>query len=164
MKQENEILSKMNQFWQSLQRANDELKSFITSGMPSTTEKRHKDFVRQWNIMKEKASDLCDQIEQQESTEIEPKEVILPWDTSTFKKVWQDWKDYLEEQHKRHMKSRMEYAALSYLKKLSAGNEATAIEYLQFAMAGGYTKFFKVTEKSYEQPSIAAGGRGDSDY
>lgn len=164
MKQENEILSKMNQFWQSLQRANDELNSFITSGMPSTTEKRHKDFVRQWNIMKEKASDLCDQIEQQESTEIEPKEVILPWDSSTFKKVWQDWKDYLEEQHKRHMKSRMEYAALSYLKKLSAGNEATAIEYLQFAMAGGYTKFFKVTEKSYEQPSIAAGGRGDSDY
>jgi hypothetical protein len=61
------------------------------------------------------------------------------------------------------MKSRMEYAALAYLKKLSADNETTAIEYLQFAMAGGYTKFFKVTEKSYEQP-IVTGGRGDGDY
>ena len=163
MKQENDLVSKMNQFWQSLQRANEELNKFITSGMPSTTEKRHKDFVRQWNIMKDKATALCDQIEQQDSSEIEPKEVVLPWDTRSFKKVWQDWKDYLEEQHNRRMKSRMEYAALGYLKKLSAGNEAIAIEYLQFAMAGGYTKFFKVTEKNYEQPTVA-GGRGDGDY
>ena len=163
MKQENDLLSKMNQFWQSLQRANDELNSFITSGMPSTTEKRHKDFVRQWNHMKDKATDLCDLIEQQQSSDIEPKEVTLPWDSSSFKKAWQDWKEYLEEQHNRRMKSRMEYAALAYLKKLSEGNEATAVEYLQFAMAGGYTKFFKVTEKSYEQPTVA-GGRGDGDY
>ncbi|UPS45540.1 hypothetical protein M1D30_05060 [Prevotella sp. E15-22] len=163
MKQENDLLSKMNQFWQSLQRANDELNSFITSGMPTTTEKRHKDFVRQWNHMKDKATDLCDLIEQQQSSDIEPKEVTLPWDSSSFKKAWQDWKEYLEEQHNRRMKSRMEYAALAYLKKLSAGNEATAVEYLQFAMAGGYTKFFKVTEKSYEQPTVA-GGRGDGDY
>ena len=87
MKQENDLLSKMNQFWQSLQRANDELNSFISSGMPSTTEKRHKDFVRQWNIMKERATVLCDQIEQQQTSVIEPKEVTLPWDSDIFKKA-----------------------------------------------------------------------------
>jgi hypothetical protein len=57
----------------------------------------------------------------------------------------------------------MEYAALAYLKKLSEGREEVAIEYLQFAMANGYPRFFKVTNKNYEQPTIA-GGRGDGDY
>jgi hypothetical protein len=57
----------------------------------------------------------------------------------------------------------MEYAALSHLKKLSEDKESTAIEYLQFAMANGYPRFFKVTTKSYEQPTIA-GGRSDGDY
>lgn len=163
MKQENDLLSKMNQFWQALQRANDELNSFITSGMPSSTEKRHRDFVRHWDLMKEKATVLCDLIEELQTSEIEPKEVTLPWESDSFRNAWQEWKNYLAEQHNKRMKSRMEYAALAYLKKLTAGHEATAIEYLQFAMAGGYSKFFKVTEKNYEQPTIA-GGRGDGDY
>lgn len=163
MKQENSLPTTMNQFWQSLEKANDELNSFISAGMPSTTEKRHKDFVRCWNIMKEKAILLCDLIEQQEASDIEPVTITLPWNTDTFMSAWHLWKEYLEEQHHRFMKSRMEYAALAYLKKLSDGNESKAIEYLQFAMAGGYTKFFKVTEKSYEQPTVA-GGRSDGDY
>ena len=163
MKQENDLLSKTNQFWQSLERATDELNSFITSGMPSSTEKRHKDFVRQWELLKERATELCTLIDQQLAPDVEPKEIKLPWDSDAFKNAWQEWKDYLAEQHNRRMKSRMEYAALSYLKKLSDGSEATAIEYLQFAMAGGYSKFFKVTEKNYEQPTVA-GGRSDGDY
>jgi len=150
-------------YWDSLADANDALNAFINGGLPSMTEKRHKEFVRKWENMKEKANKLCEQIEKQSDAGIEPIDIVLPWDTDSFQKAWQDWKEYLEEQHNRHMKSRMEYAALAYLKKLSAGNEATAVEYLQFAMAGGYTKFFKVTEKSYEQPTVA-GGRGDGDY
>ena len=55
----------MKQFWQSLADANDELNAFINGGLPSTTEKRHKDFVRRWEKMKEKAEVLCDQIEKQ---------------------------------------------------------------------------------------------------
>jgi len=38
-----------------------------------------------------------------------------------------------------------------------------AIEYLQFAMAGGYPRFFKVTNKNYESPTVT-GVRGDGDY
>ena len=137
----------MKQFWQSLADANDELNAFINGGLPSSTEKRHKDFVRRWEKMKEKAEVLCDQIENQADASIEPVEIVLPWNSSQFSEAWQNWKEYLIEQHHKYVKSRMEYA----------------IEYLQFAMANGYPRFFKVTNKNYEQPTIA-GGRGDGDY
>ena len=163
MKQENNLSATVDNFWDALMKANDELNSFISSGMPSTTEKRHKDFVRCWNIMKDRATTLCDLLEQQFVTKVDPVEITLPWNTDTFVIAWHRWKEYLEEQHHKYMKSRMEHAALAYLKKLSDDNEATAIEYLQFAMANGYPRFFKVTTKNYEQPTVA-GGRSDGDY
>ena len=163
MKQESNLQVLMTPFWQALVDANDELNAFINSGLPSTTEKRHKDFIRRWEKMKEKAEVLCDQIEKQADASIEPVEIVLPWSSSQFSEAWQNWKEYLIEQHHKYVKSRMEYAALAYLKKLSEGREEVAIEYLQFAMANGYPRFFKVTNNNYEQPTIA-GGRGDGDY
>ena len=164
MTKEINLQSPMKQFWQALCDANDELNSFISSGMPSTMEKRHKSFVRKWDAMKEKAAALCDDIEKQAELCLDPVEVTLPWNDDEFSKAWQQWKDYLAEQHNKRMKSRMEYAALSHLKNLCDGKVAIALEYLQFAMANGYPRFFKVTTKSYEQPTIAAGGRSDGDY
>lgn len=163
MKQENNLQTLMTPFWQALSDANDELNAFINGGLPPATEKRFKDFVRKWDQMKDKAEKLCDQIEQQADQSIEPIEVEIPWKSESFKEAWQRWKEYLLEQHNKRMKSRMEYAALIHLKNLAENKEETAIEYLQFAMAGGYPRFFKVTTKNYEQPSIA-GGRGDGDY
>ncbi len=163
MKQGNDLQSLMSPFWQTLSDANDELNAFINGGLPPATEKRFKDFIRKWDLMKEKAGNLCDQIEQQSNQNVEPIEIESPWESEAFKEAWQRWKDYLLEQHNKRMKSRMEYAALIHLKNLTNGKEETAIEYLQFAMANGYPRFFKVTTKNYEQPSIA-GGRGDGDY
>lgn len=163
MKQENDLQTLMTPFWQALSDANDELNAFISGGLPPATEKRHKDFVRKWNLMKEKADKLCDRIEQQAEVTVDPIEVVTPWDSDAFKQAWQRWKDYLVEQHNKRMKSRMEYAALVHLKRLADGKEETAVEYLQFAMANGYPRFFKVTTKNYEQPTIA-GGRTDGDY
>lgn len=163
MKQESNLQALMTPFWDALVDANDELNAFINGGLPSMTEKRHKGFVRKWDSLKDKASRLCDQIEKQEEQNVEPVDIVLPWKTDSFEKAWQEWKDYLAEQHNKRMKSRMEYAALAHLKRLSEDKEATAIEYLQFAMANGYPRFFKVTTKSYEQPTIL-GGRSDGDY
>jgi hypothetical protein len=163
MAKETNLQDLMTPFWQALADANDELNAFIGGGLPSTTEKRHKDFVRKFEYMKTKASALCDQIEKEVELSIDPVEIILPWKTEAFQQAWQTWKDYLLEQHHKTMKSRMEYAALAYLKKITEDKETTAIEYLQFAMANGYPRFFKVTTKSYEQPTIA-GGRSDGDY
>lgn len=150
-------------YWDSLAEANDSLLAFVNGGIPPMTEKRHKDFMRKWENMKDKASKLCDQIEKESDCSIEPMEVVLPWNSESFQNTWQRWKAYLEEQHKKFMKSRMEYAALALLKKISEDKENVAIEYLEYAMANGYPRFFKVTTKNYEQPT-AAGGRGDGDY
>ena len=163
MTKEKNIQTLMKQFWEALGIANDELNTFINTGMPSATEKRHKEFVKKWDRMKEKAAELCDQIEEQSDLTLEPVEINIPWKGSDFTKVWQEWKEYLAEQHNKRMKSRMERAALEHLKRLSEGKEAVAIEYLHFAIANGYPRFFKVTNKNYEQPTIV-GGRSDGDF
>ena len=164
MNRELELQTMMKRFWQSIAGANDELNTFINAGLPQTVEKRHKAFVRRWDDMKARAEALYDEIEQLTEADVEPVEITLPWEESDFAKAWQEWKDYLAEQHHRHMKSRMERAALAHLKKLTDGKEAAAIEYLQFAMANGYPRFFKVTTKNYEQPTINDRGRDDGDY
>ena len=164
MNKEKNLQQTMKLFWQSLTEANDELNTFINAGLPLTVDKRHKAFIRRWDRMKDHAEELCDIIEQQADADIEPVEINLPWDEEPFAKAWQEWKDYLAEQHHRQMKSRMERAALVHLKMLADGKETLAIEYLQFAMANGYPRFFKVTAKSYEQPTTAAGGRTDGDF
>ena len=99
MIREKEIQTTMKQFWQAMADANDELNSFISAGLPSTVDKRHKAFVRRWDNMKAKAETLCDLLEQQEETTVEPVEISLPWDVDTFAAAWQEWKDYLAEQH-----------------------------------------------------------------
>ena len=144
MAKESNLQNLMTPFWQALADANDELNAFINGGLPSTTEKRHKDFVRKFENMKDKAGVLCDQIEKEVELSIDPIEIILPWQSETFQEAWQSWKDYLAEQHHKTMKSRMEYAALAYLKRIADSKEATAIEYLQFAMANGYPRFFNL--------------------
>jgi len=164
MIRDKELQSAMSLFWKSMATANDELNDFINAGLPQAVEKRHKAFIRRWDDVKSKAETLYDIVEQETEMSIEPVEITLPWKGETFAKAWQEWKDYLAEQHHRHMKSRMERAALEYLNKLCDGKEASAIEYLQFATANGYPRFFKVTTKSYEQPTTTDGGRGDGDF
>ena len=101
MKQESNLQVLMTPFWQALVDANDELNTFINGGLPSMTEKRHKGFVRKWDALKEKASNLCDQIEKQEDLGIDPIEVVLPWNTDSFRTAWQEWKDYLADNPRR---------------------------------------------------------------
>ncbi len=155
----------MKQFWQSLVDANNELNDFINSGMPLQTEKRHRSFVKRWDSLKEKSEALCEAIEEQPDQNVEPVEIILPWESEAFAEAWKEWKDYLAEQFNKRMKSRMERAALSYLKELCSDKEDVAMQYLRFAMANGYPRFFKVTEKNDEQANLStAGGRGDGDF
>ena len=164
MDKERELLKAMQRLWQAIDDANEELNAFINAGMPTAIDKRLKAFIRKWEELKDKAGTLYDLTEQMTEADIEPVEISLPWEESLFAKAWQEWKDYLAEQHHRRMKSRMERASLAHLKKLADGKETVAVEYLHFAMANGYPRFFKVTAKSYEQPISNSGGRGDGDF
>ena len=162
MVKENKLTVALRQFWQVLTEANEELNGFLGGGVPLATEKRMKTFLRRWDTLKEKADVLYDAIEQHSGLSVDPVEVTLPWNDDTFATAWSEWKDYLAEQHGKRMKSRMERAALEHLKELSDGDETLALQYLRFAMATGYQRFFKVTAKNNELP--VAGGRGDGDF
>jgi hypothetical protein len=58
----------------------------------------------------------------------------------------------LREQHGTFVRSRMEQMGLQYLEKISEGNADLAIDYLRFAMATGYPRFFKPSEKQKSTP------------
>ena len=116
MIKENTLQSQMNKFWQALGDTQDELNTFINVGLPPSIFKRHKQFEKKWERMTNQASELCDAIEQEADAALEPVEIKLPWSDQSFAQIWQEWKDYLAEQHHKRMKSRMERAALSYLK------------------------------------------------
>lgn len=163
MIKENTLQSQMNKFWQALGDTQDELNTFINGGLPPSIVKRHKQFEKKWERMTNQASELCDAIEQEADAALEPVEIKLPWPDQSFAQIWQEWKDYLAEQHHKRMKSRMERAALSYLKHITNDDVKVAQEYLEFAMANGYPRFFKVTIKNYETP-VNEGGRDDGDF
>ena len=108
--------SLVNQFWQALSDSNEELNSFISGGLPGAVEKRHKNFIKRWDNMKDKAETLVNEIEQQSSLSVDPIETKLPWSSEAFKNAWQLWKDYLIEQHNK----RMRVSAVCYGRRLSS--------------------------------------------
>ena len=59
---------------------------------------------------------------------------------------WKFWKEYLIEQHNIHVRSRSELMALKRLSEITNEKPAIAIKYLEFAMAGNYTRFFVVNQ------------------
>lgn len=83
---------------------------------------------------------------------IEPVDIKLPFEEEEFQQTWQYWKEYRLETFGKTYKSREEQKVLDYLDDISEGSPDMAIRYLNFAMAGSYPKFFKVTDNSYTNP------------
>lgn len=78
-----------------------------------------------------------------------------------FLAAWKFWKEYLIEQHSIHMRSRAELMSLKHLNEISKEKPNIAIKYLEFAMAGGYKRFFIVNESEIptsETPKNEKGG------
>ena len=74
--------------------------------------------------------------------------------------AWQEWKDYLAEQHNEIMLTRSETNALELLLEESEGNVKEAIYMLKYASGHRYTKFFKVNKN--EISNLKPGNDGKS--
>lgn len=70
-----------------------------------------------------------------------------------FLNTWQEWKNYLAEQHNIIMLTNMESKALQLLLELSDSNKAEAIYMLNYAASTGYAKFFKVNKNTNQTPT-----------
>ena len=139
------------QLWGALESANTAFNEFLQGGLSVSDGQRVKQFVSKWDKLKNQAEQYYDSLDRLTNQQTEPVEVELPWATDTFKEAWEFWKDYLKEQHHIYLKSRMEKKSLAQLKKVSEDHEQKAVEYLDYAEAGGYRKFFKVTEKELKE-------------
>ena len=135
------------QLWSVLESANTAFNEFLQGGLSVADGQRVKQFVSKWDKLKNQAEQYYDAIDVLTNEPTEPVDIELPWQSEDFKEAWQFWKDYLKEQHHIYLKSRMEKMSLALLKKICDEKEQKAIEYLDYAEAGGYRKFFKVTEK-----------------
>ncbi|WP_321424891.1 hypothetical protein [uncultured Bacteroides sp.] len=137
-----------NNLWKQLETATDDLNNTMDSGMPAIAQQKLSKFIKSWDKLKEIAMSLDDKMQ----NPIDPIDIKLPFDEEEFEKVWKYWKEYRLESFGKTYKSREEQKVLDYLDELSGGSPDTAIKFLNFAMAGSYPKFFKISDKNYTNP------------
>ena len=142
------MLKNWNLFWKQIELATTEFNAYIDSGIPAISQQKIARFIREFDKMKQLAIQMDEMIQ----NPIEPIEVKLPFQEEQFIVVWKYWKAYRLESFGRSYKSREEQKVLDYMNDISEGRPDLAIKYLDFAMAGSYQRFFKVTDKTYANP------------
>ena len=75
------------------------------------------------------------------------EEIKLPYESEAFTEAWQEWKDYLIEQHGIRISSRAQRWQLHFLKTYSNNKEEYAINLMHYCMSKLYVTFYKFTEK-----------------
>lgn len=149
-----------NKLWKQIDTASKEFNNYMESGIPLIAEKKVSKFVKEFD----KVKDLIEAFDKFMQNPIEPIEVTLPFEEEEFVKVWNFWKEYRMESFGKAYKSREEQKVLNYLAEISEDRPDLAIKYLNFAMAGSYPKFFKVTEKNYSNPKIPNSDEDSSNF
>ena len=143
------MITHWNEICNQIEASDEILNKFIdASGLSVTQLKKLNKFICEWNKVK-KLADAFDQF----ISPVDPIKVESPFDQEDLRFIWKTWKDYLQEQHGRLMRTRMEQMSLDYLAEISDGNPDSAIFFLRFAMANGYKNFFRVDKKDINQPT-----------
>ena len=152
------MINHWNEIYQQIEATDAQLSEFIQSaGLSVLQLKKLQKYIEQWNKSK-KMAETFDQF----ITPLDPIKVESPFDQDDFRYFWKTWKEYLQEQFGRSIRSRMEQMSLDYLSEISDNNPDLAISYLRYAMANGYRSFFKVESKDKTNP--AKSDRHGSDF
>jgi hypothetical protein len=152
------MINHWNEIYQQIEATDAQLSGFIESaGLSALQLKKLQKYIEQWNKSK-KMAEAFDQF----ITPFDPIKVESPFDQDDFRYFWKTWKEYLQEQYGRSMRSRMEQMSLDYLSEISENNPDLAVSYLRYAMANGYRSFFKVESKDKTNP--AKSDRHGSDF
>lgn len=142
------MINRWNEYCAQLEASDQKLQEFIeSSGLSSLQLKKLQKFTCEWNKTKNLAEDFDRFI-----SPVDPIKVESPFDQEDFRYIWKTWKEYLSEQHGILIRTRREQMSLDYLAEISENNPDVAINYLRFAMAHGYRKFFIVTEQTKRTP------------
>lgn len=78
--------------------------------------------------------------------------VVFPFDSNDFKKIWGQWKNYKDVEHKFKYKStESEQAALMKLTSLASGSEDMAAKIIMQSMENGWKGFFELKNNKPQQ-------------
>jgi hypothetical protein len=142
------MINHWNEICKQIEVSENKLSEFIDSaGLSALQLKKLQKYISEWNKSK-KLAEVFDQF----IAPLDPINVKSPFDLDDFRYFWKTWKEYMQEQHGRLMRSRMEQMSLDYLAEISEGNPDLAISYLRYAMANGYRSFFRVETKDKSNP------------
>jgi hypothetical protein len=142
------MLNQWNEICQQVSLLESKLLEFIDNASLSVSQqKKLQKYIGEWNKFK-KMNESLDQF----IAPFDPIKVETPFDQEDFRYIWKTWKEYMQEQFGRSMRSRMEQMSLDYLSEISENNPDLAISYLRYAMANGYRSFFKVESKDKVSP------------
>jgi hypothetical protein len=97
--------------------------------------------------------------EHREEPKAEPKkrrseravhDVVLPFDTDTFRAAWREWLEYKWHQHRfAYKRAQDEQTALHNIQKHSNNDERVAIHIIATSIANGWKGLFESSAKSY---------------
>lgn len=77
-------------------------------------------------------------------------DVVLPWDTETFRTAWREWLEYKWHQHRfAYKRAQDEQTALHNIQKHSNNDERVAIHIIATSIANGWKGLFESSAKSY---------------
>jgi uncharacterized protein YdaU (DUF1376 family) len=102
-------------------------------------------------------NDNVNDIVLKEEKSAEKRNILLPWETDTFKATWERWKKYKKEQHSFTYKGRLsEQSALNKLKG-DYQTESRATAAIENSIASGYKGIFESGKNSFiptDKPSL----------
>lgn len=88
----------------------------------------------------------------------EERDLLLPWETESFRKAWSEWKEYKRAQHRfSYKRTQDEQTALHQLQKHSNGNEHLALHIIATSISNGWKGLFASSAKSYVGPRAGSG-------
>lgn len=109
------------------------------------------------NSKPKKPDNVNDKENENGNDNVNETEIVLPFLSDEFRRIWIDWKNYRRVEHGFKYKSKIsEQTALNKLQELSQGRERLATEILNQSVENGWKGFFQLQKKKESKP--------DSDY
>lgn len=160
------LTKKWETFWEELNATNMQLVSFLDTQLRVNQKIKAKSLIDQWEKLTKAAENYYDALEEIKKTAetVEPIEVKLPWEDDKFKSEWENWKQYLVEQHGIVISSRAEQKQLDTLKKLAGDNEAAAFDMLDYSMSNFYKMVFQLDIKKEQTTKKTKNRKKDDDF
>lgn len=112
---------------------------------------------------KQKQTNKNDKNEENENNDKNEEEIVFPFGSENFKKIWEAWKGYKKEEFRFSFKSKIsEQAALKKLGEESGNDETLAVRMIENAMARKWQGIYPI--KDYDKSKETGKANLGADY